>query len=227
MRAIVIHPMDFREEVKLNPFCYHVLAGQTILEHCIENALRCSQAHRVFVLLPSAEKVNMLGSKYGPPPVLKTNRAALGRNVQFKTYDGYMLDGLYDLCIEHGLTDVLRITGLTPLLPSWLMNDVFLNYCRVGVTSGLSTARTYNDGFYLEMLPFWVIAKAYTDSEQRNPYTVQTLADFANFGESSIITNCNSLMLRRESQLSVMEKMLTEIQLGSDIGDVLEFMASG
>lgn len=214
---------------------FHKVGDLSILERTMLNCLEAEQAHKVFVSMPLKDRHYVQSGSFKNPVINPkiSKKSGLDRQAIF-TFIGksdQQIDRLYRTSMTYSLDVVVLVEADCPCLPTWLLNAMISCYNReIDRTHYFfnhdDTQETYDVGLAVSIIPFWMLADAYRYSEDRNGLHQYLVANFKhsvfkNQGDYKL-PNSPSLKLVERSQLELFDTLLRELDLGIDLGDLLE-----
>jgi len=230
--APIMEDDDFQHRI------FHKFQEKSSLERVAEASLRSEYAHRVIVSLPTNLRVYAVGTTYRDT-VIDRNITALERTATYAFYAHSWLDRLYYAARDYHLDTIVRIRADCPFIPTWLINEVIYEYHQEPNvflhTHSLieNNDELYQEGFNIEVMPFWMLARAkiyLDDDSDYYDYIVNNfkVKEFKNIKNSqNYIHPVNfSLLLNNKEQIPKFDA-LAEALLYDDIGDVLEGISDG
>lgn len=220
MIGIYIQPFNLKDEGagQFNQMTYHKFREKAVIEICIDQALLCSQAHKVIALIPMTERRNFTGTKFGNPAIINTQRQGLKRNILFEYYEELSwLEAIYFSARNNGFSHVVRTSSLCPFMPSWMMNSVIEEYLAGNYNGLCSTGLHYDEGFYLEIMPFWLLARWWLTGT-RGP----EFFPFENREPRNVERVSRSLVFQSLEQIELFDGLLENLELGYDLNELLE-----
>ena len=210
-----------------NPIIYHKFGDRSILDLTIDNCVASAHLQKVIVSLPFSEKKNVQVSSIGHKNSL-TKREILGRTPKFNYYLGEVensLDGLYQAALDNELDHIVRVYANCPLLPTWLINKMVFNYLSKDNVKELHTNQSeYNEGFRVDIFPFWYLAEAFIYQEERKDLHLDSsrLINTQNVEDLSMPNCQQSLAFKELEQAEEFDAYIANVMSGYDITDLLE-----
>jgi len=210
-----------------DPLVYHHFGGRACIDIVTDNCLLAPQIQKVIISIPMTERKNVSGVVIGHKSKLNTSkRESLGRSPNLNYYEpaSGVLGGLYMAALQNGLDHIVRIYANCPTIPAWLINKVVYRYYRGIPGDVLSTMGSYEEGFRIDVFPFWVLAEAYMNQENRDDLEVSESyrTRFKNEESSYIPATDFGLAFTHLSQAEKLDSIIHNIDNGYDIADILE-----
>jgi spore coat polysaccharide biosynthesis protein SpsF (cytidylyltransferase family) len=219
---------------------FHRFGGRTVLEMVTENALRCELAHRVIVTMPSSDKSYIVGTSF-KDPVIDTGLMRLKRRAHFHFLESKdILSRMYNAALEHGLDHVVRIAADCPVLPTWLYSEMILNYKMNNLNCYMSNVKLpfdttnfgdgcYQSGLNVEIIPFWMLASATINCMDKESYQEYLCNQYGlkyfkmNDAKDGVLPHAKfDLRLKSKEQIVKFDYLITELNVGTDLGELLE-----
>lgn len=205
---------------------FHKFGAKTALERVLQNCLGCLYAHKVILCMPAADSVLINGSVFqsrlaGSLDTIEHH----GRKIK-QFYYGRQSDRderLYRAAVEHGLDDILLVSATNILLPSWMLNYAAAEYLKFSPTRHLK-CDGYPAEVRVECLPFHSLASLMVEVETGrrlfSPVAVEQLRNEPPFDLP--LHSMGEFSLNNHELLPVISRIVDELDLGADLGDLLE-----
>lgn len=214
---------------------FHKYGDRTVFEISIDNALKSEMAHRVVICCPVSQRTKIHGAGI-MKPLVRPERTFLGRKATLHFYNESegLLGGVYGAALLNGLDHVIIMHANSPLLPTWLINNMISDYfCKTnhnGVFSNFNDdGQGFGLGFRLQITPFWILAQEniYSEDKSRISFSLKDLYG-KNFvlntspSESCIHGTLDDLRFTSTSNIERFDFLISETDIGADIGELIK-----
>lgn len=211
---------DFKNAIFYN------IAGHPVIRYSLVSAINADMPHKVILAMPAEDRGLIYGHVFRDKLIDFSTINTETKNIETLFFGDRadVIGRIYQAGIKFGLTDIIIINGNSPTLPGWLIDRVVCSYFssnnRYTITSG------YSEGFKVEAVSFWQLAQAYIHSKDRNYKTYISerfsLNILNNEDEVYIKPIEKSLIFKNKEQAEYLLPILSDIQVGADIGDIAE-----
>ena len=208
---------------------FHKFGQKTVLERVLEACLGCFYASKVILAMPTADRVLISGSVFQSKLSGKLDALEkFGRKADHFFYgrSEMRLERFHRAALNFQLDDLIIVSAKNVLMQSWFLNYVAQTYLEAGARNVIKT-NLYPTWMQAQAFPFWRLARVCAKTDFSAQDVVGPEMELPNAPPYHLPIPMDngvpqSFALNEHANLSILSRIIEELDVGADLGDLLE-----